>query len=163
DYRRTAAVAMIDLSGVESRRGRHEESRRLAVEAVELVRDLAARTDSRPRDPLLLTMALEKQAVALRELGQLDEALGLHEDELARARELAVAAGADNNDAHFLDRAILERARTLAQYPQRRDEAENSLAEAIAGWERLAKDFTRVPSYREWLGIARDLRGRLRI
>jgi tetratricopeptide (TPR) repeat protein len=156
---------MLDLSGLLSRLGDFPEAREQADESVKLLRELVAAPEPlHPRDRLMLTIALEARAVALRELGEVDAALDAFEEHVARARdELKTDPNADNNAANFLNRALLERARTLALRPGRRAEAEASLAEAVEGWDRLAADHPAVVVYRHWAGVVRVDRGGLRV
>src|SRR5262249_47430036 len=79
--RQTVAFALLDLSAVEFTRGLVAESGKSAGRAAELFREAInapPEAGHSPYDPLLLAAALDRSAVAERELGRLDAARALH-------------------------------------------------------------------------------------
>jgi serine/threonine-protein kinase len=167
DWRRDEALAFLDLAGVEYERGSAAESGRTAGGAAESFRGLIGLPvgESRPLDPLFLAAALNRVAVAEREAGRLDRAQEAHReatrllDDLAGKRPDAVNYA---DILHHRAQCRLEQCRTWAKIPARRAGAEKNLAALVAQWQRLAKNYPRVPMYREWLAVAHAARGRLR-
>jgi serine/threonine-protein kinase len=166
-FRRLLATALLDLSGVEYARGMVAESRDHAGRSAELFRGLIALAPEQghPYDPLLLGAALNRLAVAEREAGRLDAARSLHNDALRQIVAVQEKKTLRINPAdvrHQAARFRYEQARTLAQIPDRRGQAETNLTATIGEWEALQKDNPRLPLYREWQSVARQARGRLR-
>ena len=163
-WRRTHAAALLDLASVEYTRGMVPDSRKTAERAAELFRGLAELPPGKghPYDPLLLAAALNRVAVAERESGQLDAALSHHAeaakllDALAKNRPAGVNPG---DVLHFRARIRLEQCRTWAKTPERRANAEKNLGAVITQWEGLAKDYPKVPAYRQSLAYAHLVRG----
>jgi hypothetical protein len=119
------------------------------------------KADSHPYDELFLAMALIGRAVSERELGRTEPALASLAETLSRLRPLRERTK-DSNVTHFLGRALLEQGRTLAALPDRQREAEEKVSEAIVIWEGLRQEFPKIAHYREWLGVAYEVRAGIR-
>ncbi len=162
DYRRQLAVTLIDRADIDYALGRYAEAERTARTSADLYAWLAKTPGVHPEpiDPLFHGMAENRQALSLRELGRLDEALAAHDAAVTRLAGLAKIS--PSRDAlHHYHRFRAERAWTRSRVPALRAAAIADLNEAIPGWEKLAKDFPLVPLYRYWQGAGRLYRGRL--
>jgi tetratricopeptide (TPR) repeat protein len=163
-FRRTLATCLLDQAGVQYSLGKFTEVEDLSQKAAVLFRDLldAPREQSHPYDPQLLAMALNRRAMAQRELRQFEAALTSHGEAVTRARALPGREG--NNDfQNFLGRALLEQGLTLERLPDRKADAEESFREAIAIWDSLRKQYGQVASYFDGQAVAYQARGRIRV
>jgi tetratricopeptide (TPR) repeat protein len=163
DHRRVLATALLDLSDVEQTRGLFREAEQSSRRVAAVYRALLAVPGEQQGafDQLFLAAALSRQGVCQRELGQPDEALRCHARAVRQLRAL-LAHKEDVNGMHFLARALVEQARTLARFPQRGAEAERDLDEALGTWRDLGGRFPQTPLYREWQAVALQARGELR-
>ncbi len=162
NYRRTLASSLFDLAEVQAERGQSAAAEATATQAADLFRDLlnAPKSQAYRYDRTILAAALSQQAAARRKLGRLDDALAAH---IAAFTEFqAIMAPGDQNDRHFYGRALVERARTYALLPNRRDRVERDLGDAIKIWSPLQERSPRTAAYREWLAVAYTTRGEFR-
>jgi serine/threonine-protein kinase len=162
-YRRTQATALLDLSGVEHYLGRFTEEAASGREAADLFRGLldVPRDESHPLDRMMLAMALNRLAVARRELGQTDGALTAHAESLTQI-QAHLESRNDNDGQHIRGRSLFEQGRTLARLADRRPQAENDFNQAILIWDDLQRRYPQYPFYREWQAVALTARGELR-
>ncbi len=162
-YRRTQGTALLALAGLESLLGRAAESAESARQAAELFRGLLGLPpgEAVAQDPLLLGVALNRRATALRELGRPEDALAVLAEAHTHLRALA-SRGENNEVQHFLGRVLVERGRSRALLPDRRPQAEGDFDEAIRIWEDLRQRYPAYAQYREWLAVAFTGRGRER-
>jgi serine/threonine-protein kinase len=162
-YTRALATALLDLSELEQSRGLLREAGESCRRVAELYRELLAAPGEKGQfDGLFLAAALTRQGACQRDLGRPEEALDPHTEAVRLLRAL-LAERIDTNRSHFLGRALVEQARTLAKFPPRRAEAERGLDEAVGTWQALGKQSPRVPLYREWQAVALQARGELRL
>src|SRR5262249_33281583 len=115
-----------------------------------------------PLDPLFHGMAEIRLAMALRELGRIDEALAVHDRVVERFAGI-VQSGEAREYVLEYHRAQAERAWTLAQMPHRRAAGVADLDGAVVGFEKLAKQFPQFPAYPRSQGMATLYRGRLKV
>jgi tetratricopeptide (TPR) repeat protein len=148
---------------VEQLRGQIRDAEQSCLRVVKIYSDLlAAAPGSRAAyDRLFLAMALTRLGACRQSHGQHSEAIEAHERAVKHLRRMGEKK--DSNVRHYLGRALVEQARTLASNPERQAEAESGLNEAIAFWEALGKQFPQSPFYNEWLAVALEARGELRL
>jgi serine/threonine-protein kinase len=165
-YRRSLAASLGNLATVELQRGRYAETVAAADRSAALFGELAAGPDRLPYDRVLGAAAINARAVAERDAGRPEAARPIH----ARAVNVLIgkkdAPARDLNLAdvrHVLNWCRLQQARTWADMPDRRADAEKNLTGIIADWEGLADQFKNVPMYRESLGVAYQTRGYVRL
>jgi tetratricopeptide (TPR) repeat protein len=161
-YRRRLAVTLIDRAELDYLLGRYAEAERSARTSADLYAGLAETTGVHPEplDPLFHGMAENRLALALRELGRIEDALAAHDAAVERLAGLArISPSRDALHHHYRFRA--ERAWTRSRTPALRAAAVADLDDAIPGWEKLAREFPLVPLYRYWQGAGRLHRGRL--
>jgi serine/threonine-protein kinase len=161
DYRRTHATALLDLSGFEISLGDFAGSEAASRAAADLFRSLP-RDRPGPQDGLLLVMTLNRSAEALRELGGLDEALAVHAEAVERIDALLVRAPGNPDYQHFRGRALVEQGKTLARFPDRRQQAEENFSTAVRIWDALQNSASLRPAHRNWQAVAYEARGQLR-
>jgi serine/threonine-protein kinase len=166
-YRRALAAALLGRSAVEHTRGMIAESGATASQSAELFRGLLAGPpgQSQPYDGVLLAAALNIMALAEREAGHVDAARPLHSEAVKQLQGMIDKRPNGVNLAdvlHFMASCRLEQARTWAKTPERRANAETNLGAAAVQWEGLAKNYPRVPMYRESLAVAYLARGEIR-
>jgi tetratricopeptide (TPR) repeat protein len=170
DYLRTEALARLDQSEIRSARGRFAEAEAAASEAASLFDDLLGTgpNDRHPLDPVFRGMASIQTAKARRDQAgptASPDALGpaMHaNDEAVGLLRTVAQSSKDRDSLHNYYRALIDRSRTAVRVPARQREAVDHLAKAIEGWAKLAEQHPQTPMYREGLGTAYLLRGRLR-
>ena len=164
--RRILAVALLNLSNVQLTRGQFPEAAKTAGRSAELFRDLiASPAPQHPYDPLLLAGALNVMAVVERESGRPDAARPIHLEAIKHLDAVKTKPPEGLNLAdvlNFLAWCRFEQCRTSALSPKRRTTAETNLGAVARQWEELSKINTRIPMYRDALGVAYQERGRLR-
>jgi serine/threonine-protein kinase len=161
DHQRTLATGLIDLSGYEYIRGEMADSEASAHRSADLFRAIVDKTSSpEPLDELRLSMALHRQAIALREIDKPEESLAVSKDALARLPKSP--AFRDNAD-HFRGRIFVEQAKVLSNKPDRRPQALNELGQAIRRWDDLRQRFPERSMYLEWQAAAFEVRGRIHL
>ncbi len=161
---RNLAMMLLDRAELDYLLGGYIDTERGARRSKELYAQLAATPSANPEplDPMFRGMAEIRQATALRELGRADDALAVHDQAVERLGGLAkLSATRDYLHQYYLAQA--ERAWTLARLPGRQAAGVAELDGAIAGWEKLAKQFPQVPAYQRWQGIGMLYRGRLKV
>jgi tetratricopeptide (TPR) repeat protein len=162
---RMLASMLLDRAELDYPLGRFAEAERHARRAADLYARLADRgaDPSEPLDPLFRGMAEIRLAIALRALGRVDDALAVHDRVIERfAGILKAPTGAAREYVLEYHRAQAERAWTLAQLPGRRASGLADLDGAIAGFERLAKQYPQFPAYPRSQGMGTLFRGRLK-
>jgi serine/threonine-protein kinase len=167
NYRRALAAALLQRSVVEYRRGRIAESGQTARQSAELFRGLLDLPANRaqPYDGVLLAGALNVVAITERESDRLDAARSAHAEAIKQLQGLVDRrpVGLNQADAlHFMAACRLEQCRTWVRTPQRWANAETNLGAAATQWEGLAKNYPKVPMYRESLAEALLARAELR-
>src|SRR5262249_13698910 len=167
-YRRSLAVGLVDLSGVQFVRGQVAEAETSARRAADLFRALVKLPPAQrhPYEPLFLAAALNQVAVTQPQAGRLDEALATHREALQLLQEMADRKPAQINPAdvnNFLARCRFEQSRTRAKMPEHLAAAEKNLLAVATQWENLARDFPRLPMYREAQASAHLIRGQAEV
>ncbi len=163
-YQRLLAMMLLDRAELDYQLGNFAETERHARRSTELYARLAdkATASAEPLDGLFRGMAENRLATVLRELGRIDDALAVHDRAVERFAGLAkLSATRDNLNQHYLAQA--ERAWTLARVPSRQAAGVAELDSAIAGWEKLVKQFPLVPFYLRYQGMGTLYRGRLKV
>jgi tetratricopeptide (TPR) repeat protein len=108
-------------------------------------------------------MAEIRLAVALRELGRFEDALAVHDRAIERfAGFIKLQTEATRTYTFEYHRAQAERALTLACVPGHRAAGVTDLDSAIAGCEKLVKQFPQFPAYHRAQGACTLYRGRLK-
>jgi tetratricopeptide (TPR) repeat protein len=167
---RAEALARLDAAQTEIARERFTEAEATATAAAGLLDALLAGPPAglHPLDPVFRGMAATQTAKARRGKAgptagpdALAPALQAHDEAVKRYLPL-VENSRDRDVRHHYYRALAERARTALRVPARRQKAVNDLTAAIRGWTELAGEHPQTPMYREGLGTAHLLRGRLR-
>jgi serine/threonine protein kinase/tetratricopeptide (TPR) repeat protein len=165
-YMRTLGVIEIERSYVAFTRGLFEDSLRSARRANELYDGLLEYTKDRPpvesnvADPLYAVFAVDRLAIARRELGQTTQALAAHADAIARMK--ALTKPDSNQDVRFFGCEVrLERARTGAKVIEQRAALADDLAEVSRICEKLVDEYPYLGFYRERLATSYMLRGEL--
>jgi serine/threonine-protein kinase len=166
-YRRALATALLNRSALERTRGMVAESGKTAGQSAELFRELLALPpgEAHPYDGVLLAAALNIVAISERESGRLDAARSAHIEAVKQLQGMVDKRPTGVNLAdvlHFMASCRLEQCRTWVKTPERRANAEKNLGAAATQWEGLARDYRRVPMYRESLALAYQARGELR-
>jgi serine/threonine-protein kinase len=163
DYQRTVATALLNLAGIEYSLGQFANSAESGRRAAEHFRELVElrKEPAHPTDHLFLVAALNRQAVAERDLGHIADALRHHEEALEQAKNL-LGRRSDNNVQHFFGRALVDQGQTLAQLQDRLPEAEEDFGKAILIWDDLVKRAPQIGYYAEYQAIAYEARARLR-
>ena len=163
-YQRPLAMMLLDRAELDYLLGRLADTERHARRSTELYARLAdlPAASPEPLDPLFRGMAEIRLAIALRDLGLIDDALAVHDRAVERLGGVAKSS-ASREYLHEYHRAQAERAWTLAHVPDRRAVGVAELDSAITGWEKLAKQFPQVPAYIRSQGMATLYRGRLKI
>ena len=161
---RTLAMMLLDRAELDYQLGKLPDTEQHANRSMELYSQLAERAASshEPLDPLFRGMAEIRLAMALRDLGRIDDAIVVHD----RATERLGAVAKINSNRDYLHQyhwGQAERGVTLGRVPNRRAEGVAELTRAIAGWEKLAKQFPQVPFYIRWQATASLYRGRLKV
>lgn len=168
NQRRTLATSQLDLSSIEFSRGNFRESKLLADSASKEFAELVhlPAEQRHPYDPLLRAAALNRLAAATREEGAIKEARSLHNASIKILNELkdkppprVVVADVL---AH-LARARFEQARTLANLPEKRGDAQKNLQAVALQWQLLAKNHPKVPYYRSAQRYAMVVLGEMRL
>jgi serine/threonine-protein kinase len=164
NIQRLLATTLLDLADVEYTRGLFREARESSRRASSVYRVLLAlpREQHGPLDRLFFAAALNRQGMCQRELGQPAEALDWHGQAVKDLRAQLAQKKADMNVMHFLGRSLVEQSRTLTRIPERRAEAEPGLNEAVGLWQDLSGRSPQTPLYREWQGVAFEVRGEWR-
>lgn len=162
DYQRLFALTLIDRSELDYQLGRYAESERTARASTELYAKLMSAPSSRaaPLDSLFRGMAENGLALALRELGRVDEALAAQDAAVERLAGLSKVSQS-RDSLHLYHRFRAERAWTCSRVPARRAAAIADLDDATLGWEKLSKEYPLAPLYQHWNGLAYQYRGRL--
>jgi tetratricopeptide (TPR) repeat protein len=160
--RRTRAMIDLDRSAIARALGRFEDTIRFAGQAGELFDQLKTIPAGERLivDPLFAVIAVNRVAVARRELGQTEDALKAHEDAVTRMN--ALTGPKATRDFRFWDAEVRrDRARTAAAVPGRRAAAAKDLVEVIRAHEKLMEDYPNVGFYREAVAAAYLDRGEL--
>ncbi|MFL5338636.1 MAG: hypothetical protein ACJ8F7_00580, partial [Gemmataceae bacterium] len=164
NYQRMLAYLLIGRSDRDLQVGRLAESEQAARKAEERYAKLADMPGLRPEtfDPLFHAMADHNRAMALRELGHLDEAIAAHDRAVERMAGLITVT--INRDAwSFYHRARTERAWTLARFPDRTAAAIADLESANLGWDKLIKQVGESPLDLHRKGVASLYCGRIKM
>ena len=165
-YRRTLGIIELERSYLAFTRGLFEDSLRSAGRAHELLDGLLEHTKYRPpvegnvADPLCAVLAVNRVAIARRELGQTTEALAAHADAVARMK--ALTKPESNHDVLIIGCEVrLERARTGAQAIEQRAVLADDLAQVSRICEKLVDEHPYLAIYRERLATSYMVRGEL--
>jgi serine/threonine protein kinase/tetratricopeptide (TPR) repeat protein len=160
---RLLGTILVERSEVEHLRGQFPDAEQSCLRVAKIYSDLlAAPPGSRSAyDRLFLAMVLTRLGACRLGQGRPAEAIDAHERAIRHLRRMGVKQ--DSNVKHYLGRALVEQGRTLSAIPERHEEAEIGLNEAIGFWEELIKQFPQTPFYHEWQAIAFQARGELRI
>jgi serine/threonine protein kinase/tetratricopeptide (TPR) repeat protein len=163
-YQRTLAMMLLDRAELDYLVGNMTDAERNARRSADLYARLAEKAAAipEPLDPIFRGMAEIRLAIALRELGRIDDALTVHDRVVERFAGLARISGTRDN-LHEYYRSQAERAMTLARVPGRRAAGVADLDSAIAGCEKLVKQFPQVPAYLRSQGSGTLYRGRLKV
>jgi serine/threonine protein kinase len=161
---RMLAMMLLDRAELDYLLGGYVDTECRARRSAELYARLAEMPAANPEplDPMFRGMAEFRQATALRELGRIDDALAVHDRAVERLGGLAKLS-ATRDYLHQYHLAQAERAWTLARVPGRQAAGVAELDSAIAGWEKLAKQFPQVPAYQRGQGLGTLYRGRLKL
>jgi tetratricopeptide (TPR) repeat protein len=156
-YRRTLTVALLELDRAEVayRSGRFDDFSRYASRGSEMLDSLktAPAAQRIPAELLYAAIAVKRRGMALRELGDAAGALALHDDSVARMKNLNGPKA--SRDVLFHDcESRRERALTATAVPERRAAAAADLDEVIKVNEKLVTDYPQIAFYRE--GLAGD-------
>jgi serine/threonine-protein kinase len=162
-YLRMLALMLLDRAELDYLLGGMTDAERHARRSADLYARLAEKAAAipEPLDPIFRGMAEIRLAIALRELGRIDDALAVHDRVVERFAGLARISGTRDN-LHEYYRSQAERAVTLARVPGRRAAGVADLDSAIAGCEKLSKQFPQVPAYLRSQGSGTLYRGRLK-
>jgi serine/threonine protein kinase len=163
-YLRLLANMLLDGSELHYQLGRFAESERSAHKSVDLYGKLAEMPNAQREtlDALFQGMAERSVAMALREQGRISEAMGAFDTVVGRMAAL-VKLNADRNMLSQYHQTQAERGWTFSRVPDHYAEGVIELDSAIAGLEKLSKQFPQVPFYLEWQGVGLLYRGRLKI
>jgi serine/threonine protein kinase/tetratricopeptide (TPR) repeat protein len=163
-YARMLANVLVDRSYLDHELGKYHESEVSARRSAGLYGSLAGFPQSKPDplDPLFHGMAEIRLAVALRELGRLDESLPVHNRAVDRLDTIA-KVNKSRDYLHFYYRARDERATTLSRSPARSKEALADIEAAIQGWKDLVKQYPLIPVYLRYQGWGTLHRGQLQV
>jgi serine/threonine protein kinase/tetratricopeptide (TPR) repeat protein len=163
-HQRVLANMLIDRADLDYQLGRFTDSERAARRSVDLYANLAEAPNARQQtlDPLFRGMAERWLGMALREQGRISEAIAVFNSVVERMDAL-IKLNPDRNMVSQYHRAQVERAWTFSQVPGRYAEGVADLDRAIAGLEKLSKEFPQVPVYLQWQGVGNLYRGRLKI
>ncbi|MCI0461304.1 MAG: hypothetical protein L0Z62_30520, partial [Gemmataceae bacterium] len=170
-YRRSMALALLNLAAIEYRQGKHEhadQTEKTIQRSVALFRELVEGPpeERHPYEPLLLTAALNLKAMIERAGGKLEGAAATHKEAVKELRGMQEQKSKLVNEAdgvHFMAECRLEQSKTWARTPKYLPAAEKNLGVAINNLTELARNHTRIPTYRESLGAAYQERGQLRL
>jgi serine/threonine protein kinase/tetratricopeptide (TPR) repeat protein len=159
----TLAMMLLDRAELDFQLGSYADTERHARRSMELYAGLAdkAAASPEPLDPLFRGMAEIRLAIALRELGRIDDALAFHDRVVERFAGI-VKLSATREYLLEYHRAQAERAWTLAKMPDRQAAGVADLESAIVGFEKLAKQFPLFPAYLRSQGMGTLYRGRLK-
>src|SRR5438876_7458836 len=94
-------------------------------------------------------MAVNRRAIAQRDLGRLEEALATSSDAVSRAKALLEPDKNNRDCQHFLGRSLAEKGRTLVRLPDRREQVEKCFGDAILIWQNLQQRFPQDPRYHD--------------
>jgi serine/threonine-protein kinase len=166
-YRRSLAASLLGRGAIENTRGMFAEARKTAGQSAELYRGLLALPpgEAYPYDGVLLAAALNIVAITERELGHLDAARSAHNEAVKQLQGMVDKRPNGVNLAdvlHFMAACRMEQCRTWVKTPERRENAEKNLGATAVQWDGLAKNYPKVPMYRESLAVAYLTRGELR-
>jgi tetratricopeptide (TPR) repeat protein len=163
DYQRELAIMMHGRAELDYELGNLADTELHARRSTELFAQLAdkAAASRQPLDGMFRGMAEISLAIALRDLGRIDDALAVHNRAVERLGGL-VKISATRDFLHHYYLAQAERAWTLARVPSRWATEVAELDTAIAGWEKLAKQFPQAPAYVRRQGTGTLYRGRLK-
>jgi serine/threonine-protein kinase len=165
-YRRSLALCLVDLSGIQNARGEDVEAEKSARQAVDLFRRLVEMPPGQrhPYELLFLAAALNQVAVTERSAGRLDAALTTHKEALKQIQALVENKPNQINVAdiqYFEALCRFEQSRTWAKKPQKRGFAVTNLLAVATQWGLLARDYPRIPMYREDQAFAHLVRGQV--
>jgi tetratricopeptide (TPR) repeat protein len=162
-YQRPLALMLLDRAELDYLVGSLTDTETHARRCAELYARMAekAATTPEPLDPLFRGMAEIRLAIALRDLGRIDDALAAHDRVVARFAGLVKISGTRENLLEYY-RSLAERAVTMGCVSDRRAAGVADLDDAIAGCEKLVKQFPQVPAYLRSQGSETLYRGRLR-
>ena len=168
-YRRSAALALLNLAEVEYRRGGHEKSdtaEKFINRSVASLRTLLAGPEQGGHvyDPLFLASALNIQAMIERDTAKLDAAAAAHKEAINLLKGMLDKKPKDVNLAdvvYFLAHCQVEQCKTWAKTPQYAKAAETNMGVAINKFLELAKEHKKIPSYQESAGTTFQERGQL--
>jgi serine/threonine-protein kinase len=161
----TLAMMLLDRAELDYLLGSLGETERHARRSAELYALLAEKAPEAPETlrELFHGMAEIRLAVALRELGRFEEAISVHDQVIERfAGILKLQTSVTRSYTFEYHRAQAEKAWTLAQVPSRRASGLADLDSAIAGFEKLARQFPQFPAYPRSQGMGTFYRGRLK-
>ncbi|MFL5340941.1 MAG: protein kinase domain-containing protein [Gemmataceae bacterium] len=165
ESQQTLAMMLLDRAELDFALGRFADAERHARRSMELYAQSADAAAASPEKlaPLFHGMAELRLAMALRELGRLDDALAVHDQALGR---LAGFMKLQNESARSYTfeyhRAQAERGWTSARMSNRHATGLADLDSAVAGFEKLAKQFPQFPAYLRSQGMGTLYRGRLK-
>jgi tetratricopeptide (TPR) repeat protein len=161
-YRRTRGTILLDKSVLADTLGRFDDALRFAEMAAEQLRrdTTSANWALQPYEPLREAMAINRVALAQRELGNTTKALAAHDDAVARMKPLAGPKA--NRDERYWDCEFRrERARTAVEVPDRRKAALADLAQMIPIAEKLVEENPHIYFYKAGLASTYLYRGEL--
>jgi len=137
-----------------------EQSARTAADRLARIAETPG-TSPEPLDSMFRAMAEMRVAIALRELGRVDDAIVQHDIAVDRLSALAKLSSSRDVLLHH-HQARTERALTLSVLPARRTAALADLDESVRGCEALAREFPDAPSYLRYQGLGTLYRGQLK-
>ena len=161
-FHKTLGWVLVEWAEIAYYRGLFEDSAKSASRASALLDELKHQPPGLAHaiDPVLAAIAVNRLAIARRELGQTAEALAAHDDALARTKSMAGPTA--SRDEQFWGLEVRrERAQTAAAIPERRAAEANNLVEVSRGLEKLIEEYPQDASYREKLAATYLLRGEL--
>jgi eukaryotic-like serine/threonine-protein kinase len=168
-YRRSAALALLNLAEVEYRRGGHQKSdtaEKSIHRSVASFRALLAGPEQGRHvyDPLFLASALNIEAMIDRDTAKLDAAAAAHKEAINLLKEMLDKKPKGVNLAdvvYFLAHCQVEQCKTWPKTPQYAKLAEANMGFAINKFLELANEYKKIPTYQESAGATFQERGQL--
>jgi len=160
DYRRTVALSLLELAGVDVATGRFERAEASCRRAVALFDENLKDKERRKRTDFLFRGAcLYRLAIALRAQNRPDDALRQDRAAVRFCEEQVVANKGDANFEQSRARAVLGLGLSLLQKGDRAG-AEQALTRAVDLWEDLAERVKRNMIYQNLTAVSRAARAR---
>jgi serine/threonine-protein kinase len=159
-YHRTKATVLLALASLQFELGDFTESSVASGEAAKTLHKLTKEDDDE-HNRLLLVLCLVRHGEALREMGQNDES----QDALREAFTQIESPGdatITNDVRHAKARVLLALAKTMLAS----DDTKQAIAhvvDAVAIWEKLAKEFSKYAFYRRYHAESLSLHAKLQI